>query len=374
MKSIAITVMLLLLGRRATAFSAQPPHPTFSSLGKRLENIRDLALLDTPTHTSNVLVDVCSDHALLPIAVHASPQNPFSRSIAIDISLNACVSASSTLETLPHPPPPISIIQGDGLLPLLPPSHNNDSHTDDSHTVVIAGVGVNTILDILSPLQTKTATKFPKLILSPTKTRSRNLLKLLSSPTLLKYYQLQTVKINDERSRYYFALSFEHKKTATKQSPPKPYVVYLLKSISNTHTYIGTTNDLPRRLRQHNGELAGSAKSTHSGRPWIISHTVSGFKTSRSSATSFEHSWKKQQGYENRISNLSHLTDDHSPPLPLTIRDHLNIKSNFSDQIEEKITPYIHPEDAESQREFANYLEFDRRWESLDSKVIESQK
>jgi hypothetical protein len=32
------------------------------------------------------------------------------------------------------------------------------------------------------------------------------------------------------------------------------YVVYLLRSTSTKRSYVGMTNDLPRRLRQHNGE------------------------------------------------------------------------------------------------------------------------
>jgi len=40
------------------------------------------------------------------------------------------------------------------------------------------------------------------------------------------------------------------------------YLVYLLVNTSNNCTYIGSTNNLLRRLRQHNGELVGGAKYT----------------------------------------------------------------------------------------------------------------
>lgn len=36
---------------------------------------------------------------------------------------------------------------------------------------------------------------------------------------------------------------------------------------------------LPDRIRQHNGEIAGGAKASRSGRPWKIICTVKGFPT-----------------------------------------------------------------------------------------------
>jgi len=47
------------------------------------------------------------------------------------------------------------------------------------------------------------------------------------------------------------------------------YLVYVLESPSSK-TYVGVTNNLPRRLRQHNGLLAGGAKYTRAGRPWTV--------------------------------------------------------------------------------------------------------
>jgi putative endonuclease len=47
--------------------------------------------------------------------------------------------------------------------------------------------------------------------------------------------------------------------------------VYLLASASVPGTtYIGVTNDLARRLRQHNGEIAGGARFTRRARPWCF--------------------------------------------------------------------------------------------------------
>ena len=51
--------------------------------------------------------------------------------------------------------------------------------------------------------------------------------------------------------------------------------VYLL--VSGTRTYIGATTDPHRRLRQHNGEIVGGARSTR-GRKWELVLWVEGFR------------------------------------------------------------------------------------------------
>ena len=43
---------------------------------------------------------------------------------------------------------------------------------------------------------------------------------------------------------------------------------YVLISIDKRHTYIGATNNIDRRLRQHNGKIKGGAKYTRNWRPW----------------------------------------------------------------------------------------------------------
>jgi len=48
------------------------------------------------------------------------------------------------------------------------------------------------------------------------------------------------------------------------------WICYILRSTNDkcTRTYNGSTNNLERRIRQHNGELKGGAKATKSNRPW----------------------------------------------------------------------------------------------------------
>ena len=55
---------------------------------------------------------------------------------------------------------------------------------------------------------------------------------------------------------------------------------YILRSTSEefgNHTYNGYTNNLSRRIRQHNSIIKGGAKSTHGKGPWDYYCIISGF-------------------------------------------------------------------------------------------------
>jgi predicted GIY-YIG superfamily endonuclease len=61
-----------------------------------------------------------------------------------------------------------------------------------------------------------------------------------------------------------------------------PHIVYCLRRTKpdGKRTYVGYTMNLKRRLRQHNGEIAGGAKSTR-GAQWEVMFYVSGFPSKK---------------------------------------------------------------------------------------------
>ena len=65
----------------------------------------------------------------------------------------------------------------------------------------------------------------------------------------------------------------KNKETLCKET----WYCYILRSTLCDQTYNGSTNDLTRRLRQHNGEISGGAKATHLGRPHEFICYLSGF-------------------------------------------------------------------------------------------------
>ena len=66
--------------------------------------------------------------------------------------------------------------------------------------------------------------------------------------------------------------------------------MYLLRG-AGRRSYVGFTPDPPRRLRQHNGELAGGG-APKAGRPWEIVLVVYGFR-SKHAALAFESAWQR---------------------------------------------------------------------------------
>lgn len=62
------------------------------------------------------------------------------------------------------------------------------------------------------------------------------------------------------------------------------YYCYIIRSTNpafSNSTYNGSTNNLVRRLRQHNGEIVGGAKATRGKGPWVYIAVWDGFQSHR---------------------------------------------------------------------------------------------
>jgi structure-specific endonuclease subunit SLX1 len=75
------------------------------------------------------------------------------------------------------------------------------------------------------------------------------------------------------------------------------------------HTYIGATTDINRRLRQHNQEIKGGAKSTRMYNNWKRVCFISGFMDQKS-ALQFEWKWKHNSRYKRKIEDKLNIMKD----------------------------------------------------------------
>lgn len=73
-------------------------------------------------------------------------------------------------------------------------------------------------------------------------------------------------------------------------------MVYVLISARTSHTYVGITVDLERRLAQHNGMRPGGAKRTRAGRPWTLGKSLGPY-SSRGEALRIERQVKRLRGH-----------------------------------------------------------------------------
>lgn len=75
------------------------------------------------------------------------------------------------------------------------------------------------------------------------------------------------------------------------------WICYLLQSLDNGHTYIGSTNNLEKRLSKHN---EGKGAKRTRGNKWIPIIFISGFNN-KNACLSFEKGWQKL--YKKRRKN-----------------------------------------------------------------------
>ncbi len=74
---------------------------------------------------------------------------------------------------------------------------------------------------------------------------------------------------------------------------------YLLYSENVNKTYIGITNNLDKRIKQHNQELSGGAKFTKIASDWKYQKTIP--MPDKSTALKTEYIWKQSSGLEKRL-------------------------------------------------------------------------
>ena len=82
------------------------------------------------------------------------------------------------------------------------------------------------------------------------------------------------------------------------------YLVYLIKC--ENLSYVGMTNDIFKRLRQHNGEISGGAKYTSKKKGWYPVLIIDGFQDMKS-AMQCEWRLKRARGYLNRIKYIDYI-------------------------------------------------------------------
>ena len=111
----------------------------------------------------------------------------------------------------------------------------------------------------------------------------------------------------------------EEKKKTTRRAPVKgPFLCYVITDEQRRRlTYTGQTNNFARRIRQHNGEIAGGARYTKrtNGARWVPLFHVTGFQTLRS-VLQFERAMKRNspcRGPRGRVLQLERVLAS-SPP------------------------------------------------------------
>ena len=109
------------------------------------------------------------------------------------------------------------------------------------------------------------------------------------------------------------------------------WYVYLI--TDGRRTYVGSTTNVQRRLRQHNGEIVGGARATRkSAGKWKIVAYLEGF-TNRSEACRWEALVKKRaRGISNRTTAMTLVASGKCPPGRVEYTVPINIELHYGNK------------------------------------------
>ena len=135
---------------------------------------------------------------------------------------------------------------------------------------------------------------------------------------------------------------------------------YALISDCGRYTYIGKTNDLHRRLRQHNGEIVGGAKYTRKGRPWSHLMYVEGFPTN-SLAMCFEWAWKhkRKRGRNGVYNAFERVCNKRKWTKKCPDASTMPLHVHFTEELEIRLPKYVRMEDRQTTQDPSSDTEED---------------
>jgi putative endonuclease len=82
------------------------------------------------------------------------------------------------------------------------------------------------------------------------------------------------------------------------------YLVYLIKC--DNLSYVGMTNDIFKRLRQHNGEISGGARYTSKRKDWYPVLIIDGFHDMKSA---MQCEWRLKRGKKGVLGRIKYLNE-----------------------------------------------------------------
>ncbi len=88
------------------------------------------------------------------------------------------------------------------------------------------------------------------------------------------------------------------------------FYLYILKSVRTGRFYVGSTEDIDQRLKQHNGELPGLGRSTVADRPWkTVFHATYASRSQAMAAERYVKSMKSRTWVAKLVAGVYNLPD-----------------------------------------------------------------